>query len=140
MLITLKFCSEEMEIIMSKIENIAEIILKLFLDASTRKWRFDDDGTREKEIVGSLCYIYKHCQDSNTVSNNEYMDSLRYDVIRMLIRGSEHSHTLCFHVCDGSSEFHVYSKKGWVSFSPNDHALVVTIGDQLQVHLLLLYH
>ncbi|KAI3806859.1 hypothetical protein L1987_22775 [Smallanthus sonchifolius] len=126
--------SEEMENLMSEIENISETLLKLFLDRSTPKLRLDDDdGTREREIAGSICYIYKHCSDTDTVpDDNQYMDSLRYDVIRMLIRGSEHPHTLCFHVCDGSSEFHVYSKKGWVSFSPDHDALIITIGDQLQ--------
>ncbi|GKC38624.1 1-aminocyclopropane-1-carboxylate oxidase 5-like protein [Tanacetum coccineum] len=125
--------SEKMEDLMSKIENISESLLKLFLDPSTPKSRFHDDSTRDKETMGSMCYLYKHCKNTDNLSNDdEYMDSLSYDVIRMLIRGSEQKHALCFHVCDGSSEFHVYSKKGWVSFSPDKHALVVTIGDQLQ--------
>jgi len=37
------------------------------------------------------------------------------------------------HICDGSSQFHVYSKKGWVSFCPDKDALIVTVGDQTQV-------
>nr|GEV00821.1 1-aminocyclopropane-1-carboxylate oxidase 5-like [Tanacetum cinerariifolium] len=77
--------------------------------------------------------LYKHCLNADNLSNDdEYMDLLSYDVIWMLLIGSEHKHALCFHVCDGSSEFHVYSKKGWVSFSTDKHALVVTIGDQRQ--------
>nr|XP_043637534.1 1-aminocyclopropane-1-carboxylate oxidase 3 [Erigeron canadensis] len=127
--------SEKMEALMCKIENISEVLVQLFLARFSLKPRFDDDddGVKKKEIAGSLCYLYKHCSDSEIISNDDqYMDSLRYDVIRMLIRGSEHSHTLCFHVCDGSSEFHVYSKKGWVSFSPDTNALIITIGDQLQ--------
>ncbi|KAK9069737.1 hypothetical protein SSX86_010131 [Deinandra increscens subsp. villosa] len=125
--------SEKMENLMSEIENISEILLKFFHDSSPPKPRFPDDGATEKESAGSICYIYKHCPNTDTVPNDDqYTDSLRYDVIRMLIRGSEHSHTLCFHVCDGASEFHVYSKKGWVSFSPDESAMVVTIGDQLQ--------
>ncbi|PWA53658.1 hypothetical protein CTI12_AA214440 [Artemisia annua] len=125
--------SEKMENLMSKIENISESLLKLFLDPYTPKSRVDEESTRDKETMGSMCYLYKHSKNTDNLSNDdEYMDSLSYDVIRMLIRGSEHKHTLCFHVCDGSSEFHVYSKKGWVSFSPDKNALVVTIGDQLQ--------
>ncbi|CAN4086869.1 unnamed protein product [Withania somnifera] len=50
----------------------------------------------------------------------------------MLIRGSEFPHALCLHVCNGCSEFHVYSKKGWVSFQPGKDSLIVTIGDLLQ--------
>ncbi|KAF5816939.1 putative oxoglutarate/iron-dependent dioxygenase, non-heme dioxygenase domain-containing protein [Helianthus annuus] len=125
--------SEIMETLMCEIENISEILLKWFMNGSTSKRRFDEDGTRERENGGSVCYIYKHCPDGGIVPDDDKcMDSLRYDVIRMLIRGSEHPHTLCFHVCDGSSEFHVYSKKGWVSFSPDNDALIITIGDQLQ--------
>ncbi|PWA75762.1 hypothetical protein CTI12_AA057740 [Artemisia annua] len=125
--------SEKMESLMSKIENISESLLKLFLDPSTPKSRLPDDSNGDKETMGSMCYLYKHSKNMDNLSNDdEYMDSLSYDVIRMLIRGSEHKHTLCFHVCDGSSEFHVYSKKGWVSFSPDKNALVGTIGDQLQ--------
>ncbi|GKE50477.1 1-aminocyclopropane-1-carboxylate oxidase 5-like protein, partial [Tanacetum coccineum] len=74
----------------------------------------------------------ENISEDNVSYDDEYKDSFRYDVIRMLIRGSEHKHALSFHVCDGSSEFHVYSKKGWVSFLPDKHALVVTIGDQMQ--------
>lgn len=55
-------------------------------------------------------------------------------VIRMLIRGTDFSHALCLHVCDGASEFHVYSKKGWVSFNPDKGALIITAGDQIQVN------
>ncbi|KAI7727665.1 hypothetical protein M8C21_001121, partial [Ambrosia artemisiifolia] len=126
--------SEKMENLMCEIENISKTLLKLFIDGSNPKRIHDDDGTREGEVAGSVCYIYKHCPDTGMVLNDDdkCMDSLRYDVIRMLIRGSEHPHTLCFHVCDGSSEFHVYSKKGWVSFSPDCNALIITIGDQLQ--------
>lgn len=107
--------------------------MKFMLKNTTRKSRFDDESG-EKRMDGSVCYIYKHHQDSDTIVNDSnYMNSLRYDMIRMLIRGSEHSHTLCVHVCDGSSEFHVYSKKGWVSFRPEKDALIITIGDRLQV-------
>ncbi|KAD6118672.1 hypothetical protein E3N88_09943 [Mikania micrantha] len=125
--------SKKMETLMCEIENISEILLKLFLDHSNPKSRSNDDETKEKTIAGSVCYIYKHCPDADAVPDDDHhMDSLRYDVIRMLIRGSEHPHTLCFHMCDGSSEFHVYSKKGWVSFSPDYNSLIITIGDQLQ--------
>ncbi|XP_076929385.1 putative flavonol synthase 4 [Bidens hawaiensis] len=124
--------SEKMENLMTEIENISEVLLKLLIDRSAPKPRFDD-GTREGELAGSVCYIYKHCLDADTAADDDqHMDSLRFDVIRMLIRGSEHPHTLCFHVCDGASEFHVYSKKGWVSFSPDCNGMIITVGDQLQ--------
>ena len=80
--------------------------------------------------VGTLCCVYKHRRD-NSVSS-----SLKYDVIRMLIRGTDYSHSLCFHVCNGSSHFHLYSKKTWLSFCPQPAALIVTAGDQTQVSLI----
>ncbi|XP_010523110.1 PREDICTED: uncharacterized protein LOC104801499 [Tarenaya hassleriana] len=55
------------------------------------------------------------------------------EVMRMLIRGFDHPHALSLHFCEGSSEFHVYSKKGWICFCPLPNALLVTLGDQLQV-------
>ncbi|KAK9078338.1 hypothetical protein SSX86_002395 [Deinandra increscens subsp. villosa] len=120
--------NQNIEILTSEIENICGIILKLLLNN-------DDDEAREKQTAGSVCYFHRnhHQEDQNAITN-ENLDanySLRYDMIRMLIRGSEHSHTFCVHVCNGS-EFHVYSKKGWVSFSPEKDALVITIGDRLQ--------
>lgn len=93
---------------------------------------FLDDKSSTKQTAGSVCYFYHQKQDSKTITNeNDHTNSIRYDMIRMLIRGSEHSHTLCVHVCNGS-KFRVYSKKGWVSYRPERGALVITIGDQLQ--------
>ncbi|XP_071715106.1 1-aminocyclopropane-1-carboxylate oxidase 1-like [Rutidosis leptorrhynchoides] len=127
--------SDSIEILAYEIEKICEVMLKYMLEKTIRKSRFDDydDKVKGKQVDGSVCYIYKHHQNLNAIVNDSnYMSSLRYDMIRMLIRGSEHSHTLSVHVCDGSSEFHVYSKKGWVSFCPDKDALIITIGDQLQ--------
>ncbi|KAJ0745082.1 putative gibberellin 3-beta-dioxygenase [Helianthus annuus] len=123
--------SENVEILTSEIEKICGIILKFLLN-NTRGKSLDDAKASEKRTPGSVCYFYKHHQDPNTNHNeNHQTNSLKYDMIRMLIRGSQHSHTLCVHVCTGS-EFHVYSKKGLVSFCPEKGALVITIGDQLQ--------
>lgn len=128
-----------MERLLSEIEKVGAKFILVLQQNLKRKWRYDDEqgqgqGSRrkEEELVGSMCYVYKH---GRNLSSDDH--ELKYDVIRMLIRGSEHSHALCFHICDGSSDFHVYSKKGWVSFCPLKNALVVTIGDQLQVHDLL---
>lgn len=124
--------SENLEILTSIIEKIAEIILE-FLLKNSPKSGFDNDGASEKQIGGSICYVHRHHPDLNKFRNdNLHTNSLRYDMIRMLIRGSEHSHTLCFHVCHGSSEFQVYSKRGWVTFLHEKDALVITIGDLLQ--------
>ncbi|KAK4837692.1 hypothetical protein QYF36_007688 [Acer negundo] len=120
--------SEKMEALLMEIENVGEKILQVLKENSTRKLVFYGDD--HHEVMGSVCYLYRHGR--NIIPEDRRANSLRYDVIRMLIRGVDISHCLSLHVCDGASEFHVYSKKGWVSFCPDKDALVVTAGDQLQ--------
>ncbi|KAJ9190249.1 hypothetical protein P3X46_001473 [Hevea brasiliensis] len=117
--------SEKMETLVSDMENVAEKILQVLRENSQKKTTYGEDIMQGLDLVGSVCYLYKHKHDHRA-------NSLGYDVIRMLIRGIDYSHALCLHICDGSSEFHVYSKKGWVSFSPDKDAIVVTVGDQTQ--------
>ncbi|KAL3840858.1 hypothetical protein ACJIZ3_025449 [Penstemon smallii] len=113
--------SEKMEKLSEQIEEIGVKIL-IFLFAK------ENGMSMEEGVGGKLCYIHKqYCR------RDESENSLKYDVIRMLIRGSEFPHALCLHICSGSTEFHVYSKKGWVSFCPNQDSVVVTVGDKLQV-------
>ncbi|KAL2493145.1 downstream target of AGL15-4 [Abeliophyllum distichum] len=119
--------SEKMEKILPKIEEVASRILLFLQHNSTRK--FSDITMENQEIAGSICYIYKH---SKKMDGDQWADSLKYDVIRMLIKGSEFPHALCLHLCSGSTEFHVYSKKGWASFCPDEGAIVITAGDELQ--------
>ncbi|KAL3511746.1 hypothetical protein ACH5RR_024463 [Cinchona calisaya] len=119
--------SDKMEKLLLAMENVAAEIL-LFLEQSTKSPLAKEDVKQDREF-GSICYLHKHWQIRN---EDQSVNSLRYDVIRMLVKGSEFPHALCFHVCNGSEEFHVYSKKGWVSFRPDQDALVVTFGDQLQ--------
>lgn len=116
--------SEKMEILALAIEKVAKEIM-LALDEITPS-RPGDQG---QKINGSICHIYKHPHD---VPVDRCISALRYDVIRMMIRGPEYPHALSLHICDDSSEFHIYSKKGWVSFTPLPNSLVVTVGDQMQ--------
>ncbi|KAG8380014.1 hypothetical protein BUALT_Bualt07G0149500 [Buddleja alternifolia] len=123
--------SDKMEELSRQIEEIAEKIL-LFLQQHSVKKLCPENGSSEgQELAGKLCYIQKHCRKTDRGDRSE--NSLRYDVIRMLIRGSEFGHALCLHICSGSTDFHVYSKKGWVSFCPNEDSIVITVGDKLQV-------
>ncbi|KAG5021366.1 hypothetical protein JHK85_017708 [Glycine max] len=112
--------SEKIEKLKSRIEMVGRKMLPVILE----KGRIEFVGGHDE--VGTLCCVYKHRRD-NSVSS-----SLKYDVIRMLIRGTDYSHSLCFHVCNGSSHFHLYSKKTWLSFCPQPAALIVTAGDQTQ--------
>jgi len=110
---------------MSRIEMVAMKMLGVIL----KKKSVEIVGGQEKRNV---CCIFKHGGDN---SRDAWANSLKYEVIRMLIRGSEYSHSLCFHLCNGSSQFHVYSKKSWLSFCPEPGAIIVTAGDQIQVSL-----
>ncbi|KAE8655676.1 hypothetical protein F3Y22_tig00117021pilonHSYRG00172 [Hibiscus syriacus] len=111
--------SEKMETLVSSLEKVAEKILIVFRESYP-----ENPDYKNEKIKGSACYVYKH--------GRNVAGDIWYDVIKMLVRGIDYSHALCMHICDGSSRFHVYSKKGWVSFQPDDHTLVVTLGDQIQ--------
>ncbi|EFH65585.1 downstream target of agl15-4 [Arabidopsis lyrata subsp. lyrata] len=76
---------------------------------------------KEKEEGVRVCYVNKH---NIKGSKNESKE----EAIRMLIRGYDERHSLCLNFCH--AEFHVYSKRGWVSFSPRPDAVVVTVGDE----------
>ncbi|KAM5579168.1 1-aminocyclopropane-1-carboxylate oxidase 4 [Rosa sericea] len=120
--------SKKLETLMTEMEKICERILQSLLNIKQKQSVYENALVQGKEL-GTVCCFYKHNQN---VLADKWDSYLRYDVIRMLIRGTDYSHALCLHLCDGSSEFHVYSKKGWVSFSPDKDALVVTTGDQMQ--------
>ncbi|KAG2722853.1 hypothetical protein I3760_02G146400 [Carya illinoinensis] len=115
--------SEKMETLLLEIEKVAEKILPALWENFLRKSVFGNDMILQQQL-GPVCCIYKH--------RRNVLAGRWYDVIRMLIRGTDFSHTLRLHICDGSSEFQVYSKKGWISFSPEKGALIITVGDQIQ--------
>lgn len=120
-----------METLVAQMEKVAVKILIVFRGIYQEKTgRCEKENMEGEDGNGWACYVYKH---GGNVSAEKWRSCLRYDVMKMLIGGMDYSHTLCLHICDGSSEFHVYSKKGWVSFCPHKHALVVTVGDQTQV-------
>lgn len=131
-----------MEKLLDGMEDIGGKILQ-FLQQNTPKKLINENIDEMQEEKGdlsatSICYLHKH--KGSLKGDEEYMmNTLKYDVIRMLIRGSEFPHALCLHVSNGCSEFHVYSKKGWVSFHPGKDSLIVTIGDLLQVITSLMY-
>ncbi|XP_061976508.1 flavonol synthase/flavanone 3-hydroxylase-like [Populus nigra] len=122
--------SKKMETLSSDIEKVARKILQILHENCARKSMYGNDMMQRQDLIGSVCCLYKH---GRNFLADQWASSLGYDVMRMLIRGTDYSHALCLHVCDGSSEFHVYSKKGWVSFCPDKDALIVTVGDRTQV-------
>lgn len=114
-----------------EIEKIANRVLSTLSNHAPLDLSKIRNMSDKQEIHSLVCYLHKHHRYT-AVSKCD--GSLKSDFIRMLIRGSsDYSHALCVHICDGLSEFHVYSKKGWISFKPNRDAIVMTIGDQIQV-------
>ncbi|PON54343.1 Non-heme dioxygenase N-terminal domain containing protein [Parasponia andersonii] len=125
------FC-KRMEVLLTNIEKVAEKVFSIiFLKNPRRKSMFGNDIVWQgQDITGTLCCLYKN---TRSFVSDDSAESLRHEVIRMLIRRNDHSHALCLHFCGGgSTEFHVCSKRGWVSFIPQKDALVITIGDQIQ--------
>ncbi|KAF5739175.1 hypothetical protein HS088_TW12G00376 [Tripterygium wilfordii] len=121
--------SEKMKSLSSDMENFAEKILQVIWGKNLNKQVYQNELLQRQEFTGTICHLYKH---NCNISADQRATSLRYDVIRTLIRGIEHSHALCLHICNGSSEFHVYSKKDWITFLPDKDSIIVTVGDQIQ--------
>ncbi|XP_065867728.1 jasmonate-induced oxygenase 1 [Euphorbia lathyris] len=116
--------SEKMERVVAKMEKVGKKIKKVVEEKS----EIFENGRKEMVGVGSVCYFQRHKESDEKRGN-----LLGYEVIRMLVRGNEHSHAFTFHLSSNFSQFHVYSKKGWLSFSPHKHAIIVTVGDQIQI-------
>uniref|UniRef100_A0ACD5VJM5 Uncharacterized protein n=1 Tax=Avena sativa TaxID=4498 RepID=A0ACD5VJM5_AVESA len=67
----------------------------------------------------------KQCGSGSAISQD--------DILRTLINTSRCPRALALHLCPGASTFHVFSRRGCSSFRPLHGAVVVTVGDQLQV-------
>lgn len=85
-------------------------------------------AARAADGNGSLLCIRTH-RDRGSGSGPISQD----DILRMLIKSSRCPRALALHLCPGASTFHVFSRRGCSSFRPLDGAVVVTVGDQLQV-------
>ncbi|KAL9688219.1 hypothetical protein QQ045_032638 [Rhodiola kirilowii] len=121
--------SAKMEILSSSIEKVASEIFQHL--EQHNDWTMGKARTQAVDSLRSVSCIYTHSNLEPTTLD-EWACTLRYDAIRMLIRGSDYSHVLGIHIHDGCSEFHIYSKKGWASFVPQENALVITLGDHTQ--------
>ncbi|CAH8378922.1 unnamed protein product [Eruca vesicaria subsp. sativa] len=109
-------CNSDLRELMGEAERIGKAIREKL------GGRSQEEEEEEKEGVG-VCYVKKH-----TNSQIESQGWEEEEAIRMLIRGYDERHSLCLNFCH--AEFHVYSKRGWFSFSPRPDAVVVTVGDQ----------
>ncbi|KAK9102324.1 hypothetical protein Sjap_019578 [Stephania japonica] len=122
--------SQKMNGLAKEVEEIAEKVLALLSDNAPKLNKATSLAETKAYRHELVCCLYRHCQNIPVSQRANYLKS---DIIRMLIRGSDYSHALCFHICDGLSEFHLYTKKGWITFCPKKDAIVVTAGDKLQV-------
>jgi hypothetical protein len=93
-----------------------------------------DSGGAIDSVAGAdrnsslLCIRTHHCKQRDSgspISQN--------DILRMLVKSSSRPRALALHLCPGASTFHIFSRRGCSSFRPLDGAVVVTVGDQLQV-------
>ncbi|TYK08517.1 1-aminocyclopropane-1-carboxylate oxidase [Cucumis melo var. makuwa] len=122
--------SKKMEWLTQLTEKLGEKMLEIFLENSGKIARNEVFSGH-----GPVWCVYKQkIKQRLSVWNDELENCFKHDVIRMLIRGTDFSHAFCFHFCHGSSPlFHAYSKRGWVSFVADESAVVVTVGDHIQV-------
>ncbi|KAJ0256745.1 hypothetical protein HA466_0096530 [Hirschfeldia incana] len=105
-------CNSDLRELMGEAERIGKAIREKLGGRSQEE---------EEEGVG-VCYVKKH---NSQIESQGWEEE---EAIRMLIRGYDERHSLCLSFCH--AEFHVYSKRGWFSFSPLPGAVVVTVGDQ----------
>ncbi|XP_010915495.1 protein LATERAL BRANCHING OXIDOREDUCTASE 1 [Elaeis guineensis] len=80
---------------------------------------------REEEMEGSILCLHKH-------RRNDLDGGLKNEVLRMAVRSLDCLHSFCMHFCEGASEFHIYSKRGWFQFYPGKEAIIITIGNQIK--------
>lgn len=116
----------------SEVEKVAGKIFSVLRENFPGKSTEGKDLAEGPDHVDSVCCIHRH---RFNIPPDQFTNFLRYDVIKMMIRANDYSHALCFHIFDGSTEFHVYSKKGWVSFCPEKDSIIITVGDQFQVYI-----
>lgn len=135
-----------MEKLSARMEGIAHKVVQFLhrhcmIKVSPGNTLLDRDNNEEPGHIRNVCCMHKHPRgkkDLLPLPPADMESALRYDVVRMLIRGCEFPHTLCLHICNGTVDFHAYSKKGWLTFCPHPGSVIVTIGDMLQVFYVLL--
>ncbi|CAF2176769.1 hypothetical protein BRARA_G02001 [Brassica rapa] len=111
-------CNSDLRELMGEAERIGKAIREKLGGRSQEE---EEEEEEEEEGVG-VCYVKKH---NSQIESQGWEEE---EAIRMLIRGYDERHSLCLSFCH--AEFHVYSKRGWFSFSPRPDAVVVTVGDQ----------
>ncbi|XP_020596965.1 uncharacterized protein LOC110036779, partial [Phalaenopsis equestris] len=125
--------SVKMEQLLMKIKKMARELELILMDSeSSIKWRKEKNDIKDDNMI--VC-LRKHRRSKEAIFNEEREGfDLNQDVLGAFLRSLGCSHALSFHVFAGASSFRVYSKQALVSFRPANAAMVVTIGDQMQVN------
>ncbi|RRT65312.1 hypothetical protein B296_00041152 [Ensete ventricosum] len=114
-------CSDKVEGLWYEIEKVASRVEEVLLGKK---------AGREEEAAddGSLLCLHKHAP------NGSHNAGIKHELLRMLVRSWSCSCDLSLHLPGGASEFHIYSKRGWYRFCPENAAIIVTVGDQIQLN------
>ncbi|XP_065049432.1 jasmonate-induced oxygenase 4-like isoform X1 [Musa acuminata AAA Group] len=110
--------SDKVEGLWCEIQKIASRVEEVLLGKKA--------GREEEAADGSLLCLHKHAP------NGSHNGGIKHELLRMLVRSWSCSCDLSLHLPGGASEFHIYSKRGWYRFCPENAAIVVTVGDQIQ--------
>lgn len=117
--------------------NAADDLFAQVEQASTKLLRALRQGNETTDTAEPLAKAAANgsllCIRKNHAASSASGPVSQDDVLRMLVRSSRCSRALALHLCPGASAFHVFSRRGWSRFRPLDGAIVVTVGDQLQV-------
>ncbi|KAK4765583.1 hypothetical protein SAY86_026673 [Trapa natans] len=120
---------DNMKRLQSELEKVAGKIFYALQKIFSCRLIGGKEFSDRRDHVDCFFCIHKH---RLSIPSDQFTNLLRYDVIKRMVRANDYSHALCFHVFNGSTEFHVYSKKGWVSFCPEKDSIIVTVGDKFQ--------
>ncbi|KAF0906814.1 hypothetical protein E2562_013214 [Oryza meyeriana var. granulata] len=121
--------SNKADALFTQLEQTATKIM----DALQRDSAVATESIAGADRNGSLLCIRKHRCRQDDRSGGASGPISHDNILRMLVRSSRCSRALALHLCPGASAFNIFSRRGWSRFRPLDGAVVVTVGDQLQV-------
>ncbi|PKA65329.1 gibberellin 3-beta-dioxygenase [Apostasia shenzhenica] len=120
------------KLLLLEMEKIARQIELVLTASGERLWK-EESRRRQRDGRDDVIICFRKHGRSRSADNGGATGDLNREMLATLIRSLGCSHALGLHLFRGASGFGVYSKRAPVSFSPSDAAVVVTVGDQMQV-------
>ncbi|XP_050228439.2 uncharacterized protein LOC126677715 [Mercurialis annua] len=111
--------SEKMEIIASKLDEMAEQLRHIFVENIARL-QFGSRIQGNESVLSLYRYSGNHSSVQNPLSSTDQTSSKHSD------------HTLCLHLPATRSQFHVQSASGPLSFHVGPDTIVVTVGQRIE--------